>query len=125
MRLTEGFFIIESINSSEGGFETVLRTNPKHPIYKAHFPGNPITPGVCIIQAAGEMLELKLNRKLYLKTVKNVKFLSVIIPEEGKKVKYSFSNIVEDDSGVKTQILVSDDAIIYAKISLIFSNERL
>ena len=125
MRLTNSFFIIESTQDTEGGFEAVLRTNPEHPIYKAHFPGSPITPGVCIIQAAGELLEKNLNRKLYLKTVKNVKFLSVIIPEEGKKIKYSFSNIIEDGSGVKVQVLVSDDASVYAKISLIFSNVRI
>lgn len=124
MRLTDGFFIIESTQDTEGGFEAVLRTNPEHPIYKAHFPGSPITPGVCVIQAAGELLEQKLNRKLYLKTVKNVKFLSVIIPEEGKKIKYGFSNIVEDESGIKAQILVSDDASVYAKISLIFNYVR-
>ena len=124
MRLTDGFFIIESTQDTEGGFEAVLRTNPEHSIYKAHFPGSPITPGVCVIQAAGELLEQKLNRKLYLKTVKNVKFLSVIIPEEGKKIKYCFSNIVEDENGVKAQILVSDDASVYAKISLIFNYVR-
>ena len=125
MRLTNGFFIIESIQDTEGGFEAVLRTNPEHPIYKAHFPGSPITPGVCIIQAAGELLEKKLNRKLFLKTVKNVKFLSVIIPEEGKKIRYNLSNIVDDENGCKAQITVSDNASVYAKISLIFSNERL
>lgn len=125
MRLTEGFFIIESTNDSDNGFEAVLRTNPEHPIYKAHFPGSPITPGVCVIQAAGELLENKLGRKLYLQSIKNVKFLMVIIPEEGKKIRYSFSNIVEDESGVKAQVVVSDDAMVYAKISLIFSNVRL
>jgi 3-hydroxyacyl-[acyl-carrier-protein] dehydratase len=125
MRLTEGFFIIESTNDSDNGFEAVLRTNPEHPIYKAHFPGSPITPGVCVIQAAGELLENKLGRKLYLQSIKNVKFLMVIIPEEGKKIRYSFSNIVEDENGVKAQVVVSDDAVVYAKISLIFSNVRL
>ena len=125
MRLTDGFFIIESTHDTEGGFEAVLRTNPEHLIYKAHFPGSPITPGVCVIQAAGELLEQKLGHKLFLKTVKNVKFLSVIIPEEGKKIRYSFSNIIEDGSGVKAQVVVSDEATVYAKISLIFNNERL
>ncbi|MBR4837808.1 MAG: beta-hydroxyacyl-ACP dehydratase [Bacteroidales bacterium] len=125
MRLTEGFFIIENVNDTDNGFEAVLYTNPEHPIYKAHFPGNPITPGVCIIQAAGELLEQKLGCKLYLKTIKNIKFLSVIIPEEGKKIKYSFSNIVEDENGSKAQVVVSDDSNVYAKISLIFNHERL
>lgn len=125
MQLTEGFFTIENIRDTDNGFDAVLSTYPEHPIYKAHFPGNPITPGVCIIQAAGELIEKRLNRKLYLKTVKNVKFLSVIIPEEGKKIKYSFSNIVEGENICKAQVVISDDNNIYAKISLIFNNERL
>ncbi|MBP5644149.1 MAG: beta-hydroxyacyl-ACP dehydratase [Bacteroidales bacterium] len=117
MRLIDDFFILEDTDG--------LRTNPEHPIYKAHFPGNPITPGVCVIQTAGELLEKKLGRKLYLKTVKNVKFLSVIIPQEGKKIRYNFTNIVEDENECKAQVVVSDDAIIYAKISLIFSYVRI
>lgn len=125
MRLTDGFFNIETIRDIEGGFEAVLRTNPEHHIYKAHFPESPITPGVCVIQAAGELLENKLGRKLYLQSIKNVKFLMVIIPEEGKRIRYIFSNIVEDESSVKAQVVVSDDAIVYAKISLIFNNVRL
>lgn len=125
MRLTDDFFIFEAFCETENGFEADLRTNPEHFIYKAHFPGNPITPGVCIIKTAGELLEQKLDRKLFLKTVKNVKFLSVIIPEEKKKIKYSFSNIIEDENGCKVQVVVSDDAIVYAKISLIFSYVRL
>ena len=125
MRMTEGFFNIDSLNDIENGFEAFLCTNPEHSIYKAHFPGNPITPGVCIIQAAQELLEKRINRKLYLKTVKNIKFLSVIIPEKDKKIKYSFSNIVEDENGCKSQVVVSDNATVYAKISLIFNYERL
>ena len=125
MRLTDGFFIIDTINDTESGFEVGVITNPEHPIYKAHFPGNPITPGVCIIQTAGELLEKKLNRKVYLKTVKNVKFLSVIIPEKDKKIRYSFSNLTEEENSCKVQVVVSDDAAVYAKISLIFSYVRL
>ena len=125
MQLTDDFFIIESTNDTEVGFEVELRTNPAHFIYKSHFPGNPITPGVCIVQVAGELLEKKLNRKLYLKTVKNIKFLSVIIPEDGKKIRFSFSNIAEDENGVKTQVVLSDNDTVYAKISLIFSNVRI
>ena len=125
MRLTDGFFNIEAINDTESGFEAFLRTNPEHPIYKAHFPGNPITPGVCIIQTAGELLEQKLNRKVYLKTVKNVKFLSVIIPEKEKLIRYNFTNLAEEENGCKVQVVVSDDATVYAKISLIFSYVRL
>lgn len=125
MQMTDGLFIIESMNDTDSGFEVKLRTNPAHFIYKSHFPGNPITPGVCVVQTAGELLERKYNRKLYLKSIRNVKFLAVIVPAEGKIIKYTFSNIVEDKTGGKAQVVVSDDDTVYAKISLIFSNERI
>ena len=124
MRLIDDLFILDAIHETETGFEAELRTNPSHFIYKAHFPGNPITPGVCVIQVAGELLERKTNRKVYLKTLKNVKFLSVIIPAEDKKIKYVFSNIAEVENGCKTLVTVCDDSIAYAKISLIFSYEH-
>ena len=45
MRLINKMFSIVS----EG--ETVrIQLHPEHVIYQAHFPGSPITPGVCIIQ---------------------------------------------------------------------------
>lgn len=125
MRLTGDFFIIEKIDDTENGFFVELRTNPEHTIYKAHFPGNPITPGVCIIQSVGELLESKLNRKLYLKSSKSIKFLSVIIPEKEKTIRFGFSNIVEEDNGYKVQVVVSDDTNVYAKLSMFYSYERL
>ena len=124
MRLIDDLFILDATRDTENGFEADLHANPSHLIYKAHFPENPITPGVCIIQIAGELLEKKINRKVYLKTLKNVKFLSVIIPVEGKKIKYIFSNVAEVENGCKTQVTVSDEGTVYAKISLIFSYER-
>lgn len=125
MQLIDNLLRLINITDSENGFVVELETNPSCLIYKAHFPGNPITPGVCIIQAAGELLERKINRKIWLKTVKNVKFLMVLIPEEGKKIRYNFSNLVEEENGCKVQVTVNDDTTVYAKISLIFSYERL
>lgn len=120
MKLLDQLFIFDAIAVTENGFEAVLQTNPEHLIYAAHFPGNPITPGVCIIQIASELLEKQLGKRLFLRTIKNVKFLSVIIPEEGKKMKYAFSGIAETETGCKTQIVVSDETMVYAKMSLIF-----
>lgn len=123
MKLLDQLFILDEIDESENGFEAMLQTNPEHPIYAAHFPGNPITPGVCIIQIANELLEKYLGKRLFLKTIKNVKFLSVIIPAEGKMIKYAFSGIAETETGCKAQVVVSDGTMVYAKMSLIFGYE--
>lgn len=123
--MTDNLYTTINVEDTENGFVAEIETNPSHIIYKAHFPGNPITPGVCIIKTARELLENKINRKLWLKTVKNVKFLSVIIPDEGKRIKYAFSNFKEEENGCKVQVQVNDETTIYAKISLIFSYERI
>lgn len=123
MKLLDQLFILDEITETENGFEAVLQTSPEHLIYSAHFPGNPITPGVCIIQIANELLEKQLGKRLYLNIIKNVKFLSVIIPAEGKKIKYAFSGIAETETGCKTQVVVSDETMVYAKMSLIFGYE--
>ena len=123
--MTDNLYTTINVEDTENGFVAEIETNPYHIIYKAHFPGNPITPGVCIINTAGELLENKINRKLWLKNVKNVKFLSVIIPAEGKRIKYAFSNVKEEENGCKVQVQVNDETTIYAKISLLFSYERI
>ena len=123
MKLLDEFFFVKEIRDEENGFVALLQVNPEHFIYKAHFPGNPITPGVCIVQAAGELLQRKLNRNLFLKTVKNIKFLSTIIPCEGKMIEYSFSSVSEEENSCKAQLIVSDETSTFAKISVVYSYE--
>ena len=49
--LNDFFQIVESgVDPKSGQLIFKVRLNASHVIYKAHFPGMPITPGVCIIQ---------------------------------------------------------------------------
>lgn len=125
MNFLDNLFIIESITDAENSMEAVLRCNPEHPVYKLHFPGNPITPGACLLQTAGLLMQEKMGRPLFLKTSKNIKYLSLLIPAEGKKVKFIFSNIVTGETECKAQVVIADASTVYTKMSLIFSYERL
>ena len=125
MNFLDNFFHIESIEDSENGFTALLCCNPNHLIYQAHFPGNPITPGACLLQTAGEVLQRKIGRLLYLKSSKNIKYLNVLIPAEGKEVRFVFSNLVENETECKTQVVITDEAQVYTKMSLTFSYEAL
>lgn len=123
MQFLDELFIFQSIESTENGFTTLLRCNPEHLIYQAHFPGNPITPGACLLQTAGELLQRKLGRPLFLKASKNVKYLNVLVPAEGKEVRFTFSNLVESEIECKAQVVIADEASVYTKMSLTFSYE--
>lgn len=111
----------EKLTSSDeivGGI-FLLRLNPDHVIYQAHFPGEPITPGVCIVQMGKELMEELLDKSLAVARVKNVKFLSVISPEDTTLITYTFRKVEwsADGKEVKAQIVVTSGDEAKAKIS--------
>ncbi|MCG2460168.1 3-hydroxyacyl-ACP dehydratase [Flavobacteriaceae bacterium F89] len=52
-----------------------------HEIFKGHFPGNPVMPGVCMIQIIKELTEEVVGEKLFLSVSSNIKFMAIINPE--------------------------------------------
>ena len=98
-------------------------------IYQAHFPGNPITPGACIIQIAQELYEQLCGHSVEILEVKNAKFLKTMTPSPNNRYHYSFSNISAGSDNDRMQVVVSDDdsstseaaepISIYAKFSLV------
>ena len=98
-----------------------LRLDPECFIYKAHFPGQPITPGVCIVQTAKELLEEMTGKALDIVFAKNVKFLSVVTPTDSPTLVYNINKVAwsEDGQEVKAQMAVSSSTEAKAKVSLV------
>ena len=96
-------------------------------IYQAHFPGEPITPGVCIVQIGKEVIEdllleqSSVSRRLEIIKAKNIKFLSVISPNETPILTYQVRKLgySDDNMTIETQIVVNSDDKSMAKISLV------
>lgn len=98
-----------------------IRLHPDSKIYKAHFPGQPVTPGVCIIEIATKLLELILDKKLSLTEAVNVKFLAIIDPVLTPRVTYIFKKIASTSaSELKVSAEVSEGNTIFAKLSLLY-----
>lgn len=125
MNFLDNLFLTQSITETDDGFEAVVCCNPEHPVYRAHFPGNPITPGACLLQTAGALMQQQMGRPLFLKSSKNIKYLSILIPTEGKEVKFCFSHVAESETGCRAQVVIADESTIYTKMSLTFSYEPL
>lgn len=115
--LKNELYTIDSKQADDTAVCYALTLNPQHVIYQAHFPGEPITPGVCIIQIGKELLEEHLQRKLEIVKVKNVKFLAVLSPTETPQVTYQLSRIKENDAEVSVSVVVKTDDVVRAKLS--------
>lgn len=119
MKLLNGFFFVEAATTDDEGTCYRLRLDPQHVIFRAHFPGNPITPGVCIVQLVTELLEWMTGRRLELRRVVNVKFLHVLSPAERTSVQVLFRSVDFDGAQCRVKAVLKDGGLQLAQLSLI------
>ncbi|MDR1005166.1 MAG: 3-hydroxyacyl-ACP dehydratase [Prevotellaceae bacterium] len=125
MQLLNDLFDIIDKEETDGGLTYRVSFNPAHLIYKVHFPGNPITPGVCLIQMTEELLSHHLNRPLYLSCLSNVKFLSTLTPVADAVVSFSFGKLSVTEQECRAQLTIGDAGQTYAKLSMQYSYDTL
>jgi len=94
--LIEGLYTIDDLKSSETDINARITLNANHEIFKGHFPGNPIMPGVCMMQIIKELTEKVLEKELILQTSTNIKFMAKINPETHPNLLINISYIEED-----------------------------
>ncbi len=130
MRLNGDLFRIESrmegLPQGQSGFNIIL--NPDHLIYKAHFPGQPVTPGVCILQMLQELLSVEMGKQLFIKNIKNAKFISMMSPVTDSCVSVLFTLVEAQEGGVKAQGVVSGRdnlSDLFLKFSIFLTDESL
>lgn len=117
--LIEGLYkVINTENTAEGILATV-QLNEKHAIFKGHFPGNPVMPGVCMIQIIQELTEDKTGKNLLLAVSSNIKFTAIINPEKNAVLKISI-DITEENGEVKVKNITSFDETVALKLNATF-----
>lgn len=123
MKLDNYLYKVKDKNSLQLCAEIILLENSE--IYKAHFPGQPVTPGVCIMQMATEILEYLIDKELSLQKVINAKFLSIIDPIINKCIRFKYSKMEYKHDGesqnIKISVSVENNTIIFAKLSLLYA----
>lgn len=93
MILKDDFYSIIQLTDADNTVQATLQLNPAHRIFEGHFPGQPVVPGVCMIQMVKELLEMASGKTLMLNQADSIKFLSVINPVDAilvqAQVQYS------------------------------------
>ena len=102
-----------------------IRLLPESPVYKGHFPGYPITPGVCLVEIALELIaemayqvghderEVGHDDRVRLVGAKNIKFTSPIIPAEGMELRFNLGG-----EGSERTVEILSGETLCAKMSL-------
>ena len=104
MKLINELYDIIGKDGGDGQLTYQVKFRPDCFIYQSHFPGNPITPGVCLIQIATEILESEYHHTYDLRLVKSIKF----------------KNMTDDNDLFKVNVCVENEEAQFAKMSLQF-----
>ena len=118
MRLKDNLYRVVTTEPTDDGFRCQIRLDADPVIYKAHFPQNPVTPGVCLMQMAKEMMEERLGRRLQQKEVPGMKFCRTITPDV--EPIFIYSKLVADGDNVSVKVSVEANGIKYANMTLRF-----
>lgn len=114
MKLLGDLFQVKSIEVvGKGEIRSCVMPNGDHAIYKSHFPQNPTTPGVCLIQLIVELLQENFRVDLQLKELYNIKYLAILVPNEGCEV---VCDIQYNDEEKRVKATIYDSQKVYAKM---------
>ncbi|PJR04834.1 3-hydroxyacyl-ACP dehydratase [Avrilella dinanensis] len=105
--LLQDFYKVNSLEKvSDQSYQVDLTLNARHEVFKGHFPGNPVTPGVGMMQIIKELTEEITGKKLFLTNASNVKFMALINPEVTPDLKLELDMTLTDNE-VKVKNITS------------------
>ena len=119
--LKDTFFTVLSSEDTDNYHTCRVALNALHPIFQAHFAGNPIVPGACIVQIIKELSADYFNRKLFVCAVKNMKFLRPINPLESNEITVQLSFTQIENERMAVAAVLNDDNLIFSKSTLILA----
>ena len=105
MILNDNFYKIHNITRDGNSATINVELLPTHPIYKGHFPGQPVVPGVCTLTIIKECIAKVLGYSVSYAGIKECKYMSALIPEEKLYITISIT-IDEVKNGSITSIVL-------------------
>ena len=116
------FYSVKEFNFTDNQLKAIIELNPEHDVFKGHFPNNPVTPGVCMLQILKELTEQATNTNLFIKECSNVKFMALINPEVNAVLTITIDiNQVEENFKIKAS--ASFDQTVALKVNALLTQQ--
>ena len=119
--LLKDFYKVNSLEKNDSQkYSAIIFVNEKHEVFKGHFPGNPIMPGVCMMQIIKELTEQITNSSLIMQSLTNVKFMALINPEVTPELRLELDITTTDEGLVKVKNTTYFNETVALKLSSVF-----
>lgn len=114
--LLDTFFKILSTSREEEKTVVQVELEKDHNIYEGHFPGNPVVPGVCLIQMIREVVEDLQDQKLRLIAADEIKFLNIVNPLTANLLTIEIKNRPKSENPLAFNFIITDGQLTYLKM---------
>lgn len=122
--LINDFFTVTSLSGEASSFSALLALNAGHRIFEGHFPGQPVVPGVCLMQMVQEVAELALNDgSLRLSRADQMKFILPIDPGKTGVLEMKLDCVRKEDGVVQVTASLLNDEKSCFKFNGVFARE--
>ena len=118
------FFTIGNIEITGFNIKATLVINASHKIFNGHFPGQPVVPGVCMLQMVKEIMEQVTEKKTDLIKSSEIKFLAVIDPSQNNNISASLKYTIDDNQNIIVAAALFKDELIHFKFKGLFSFQK-
>ena len=99
--LLNNLYTIQSLTENEKGIQASALLRADHAIFKGHFPGQPVLPGVCMLEMITEIAGRHLKQRFRITEAPLIKFLNMIDPGKDPLIHFE---IRYESAGGKTSV---------------------
>lgn len=90
MDLTD-IYTIAPMPGEDGTYRYRVLLNPRHEVFRGHFPGQPVMPGVCMLAIIKDCVEDALGKEVRLAYIRSCKFTAVVDPGKTTALEAAFT----------------------------------
>jgi 3-hydroxyacyl-[acyl-carrier-protein] dehydratase len=120
--LLKDFYKVNTLDVLDNTVIAHITINKDHEVFDGHFPGNPVTPGVCMLQIIKELTEDITGDSLFMASASNVKFMAIINPDKNPDLKLVL-DISETENGYRVKNTTTFDDTTALKLSTTYTKK--
>ena len=118
--LLNKLFFIDTLEKTEGLIRSDIHIDETHPIFEGHFPGQPVLPGVCMLEMLKEVIEFANASKYQLESASSVKFLTMFTPPQITRALFEIKPAALPDDKLAVIATLKFEQQVFLKFSGIY-----
>ena len=107
---------ISNLTTDGNTFTAAITLNPSHSVFAGHFPGQPVVPGVVLVEIATAVVSRLLKMEMIVTEASVIKFLQVIDPTVNPVLLIDGSIVEEEENKFKATCRFSSGEVEFAKL---------